>query len=421
MTDVAHPGHVDEAGVDLDEVHEIARRLATQRERLAEDVFERARQEIVDYPTPPDPQLLAETLEHLDALIASLLDDDAASSEYLEYVREIAARRAHAGVPLESFLHVARLWAIACWKALPSAVRAGSVPEREAALEIAGRIMDFADRLSSVLTRAYLDEVTDQDLLRNDLLDALLTARGEGSEAVQLARRLHLQLDDSYIAVVVRGDPVHVEDGWDQPSAVADRFERLVEETRGRVPSASGRALTGMRHGNFIILYPAPAAADVDVVRQSCRRLARALDDEVSMGMSRWHEGRGSVGLAYAEAKEAAALAARKGIRQRPVDLEEVLVDNLLSSSPTAQRILGDVIRPLRIADASRRSALVPTLRGYLEAGFNLTQAAESLYVNPNTVVYRLGRVKAITGRDTHNLNDLMVLYLALKLEESQV
>src|SRR5262249_17535532 len=150
-------------------------------------------------------------------------------------------------------------------------------------------------------------------------------------------------------------------------------------------------------------------------ITQSCRRLARALDDEVSIGVSRWHEGRACLGLAYREAKEAAVMAVRKGIRQRAVDLEGGLVDDLLSASPAAQRILADVVRPLRTADATRRSALVATLRGYLEAGFNLTQAADTLFVNPNTVVYRLGRVKALTGRDTHRLDDLMVLYLALK------
>jgi DNA-binding PucR family transcriptional regulator len=91
----------------------------------------------------------------------------------------------------------------------------------------------------------------------------------------------------------------------------------------------------------------------------------------------------------------------------------------MLSASAPARRILEAVLGPLLAYDEARQAALVPTLRAYLAARFNLTKAAETLYVNPNTVVYRLGRIKALTGRDTHDLDDLVVLYLALKVDDS--
>jgi hypothetical protein len=50
--------------------------------------------------------------------------------------------------------------------------------------------------------------------------------------------------------------------------------------------------------------------------------------------------------------------------------------------------------------------------------GSTFTRAAEALFVNPNTVVYRLQRIKELSGRDAHDLGDLLVLYLALKLEQ---
>jgi sugar diacid utilization regulator len=182
-------------------------------------------------------------------------------------------------------------------------------------------------------------------------------------------------------------------------------------------PSA-GTPLTGMRNGDLVVLYPAASAADLELVRQDCERLAAALGAEVSIGMSGWHEGRASLGNAYAEAKDAVTIAARLGITQRAVGLDEVLVDHLLASSAPARRILKDVLRPLRAYDASRQASLVQTLRAYLIARFNVTKAAEALFVNPNTVVYRLRRIKELSGRDTHDLDDLLVLYLGLRLEE---
>jgi DNA-binding PucR family transcriptional regulator len=40
------------------------------------------------------------------------------------------------------------------------------------------------------------------------------------------------------------------------------------------------------------------------------------------------------------------------------------------------------------------------------------------LQVHPNTVVYRLRRIRELTGRDPQNTNDLLLLFLGLKLSE---
>ena len=60
----------------------------------------------------------------------------------------------------------------------------------------------------------------------------------------------------------------------------------------------------------------------------------------------------------------------------------------------------------------------MPTLRAYVASGSNLAKSAEALCVHPNTVVYRLGRIKSLTGRDPHAPDDLLLLQLGLKLLE---
>jgi sugar diacid utilization regulator len=398
----------------------IAARLADQRDHVASRVVEVSRRDIVDYGTPSDPHLGDEmytaATEHLDALVASLRTGEPVTEEHLGRVRELAARRAHQGVPLESFGRASRLWATICWETVLSVARVEVPDEREAALRIASAVFGLGDQISIVGTQAYLDEITDRGLLRRELLEALLTAKGDDDQTVRLARRLHLRLHDSYAVVVVRGEGIEIEEAREQSPAAQSRLDRLVEETRRAVRPETGAALTGMRNGDLVVLYPVSAAADLRLVTQDCQFLASALGAAVSIGMSGWHEGRDSVGIAYAEAKDAVAIAARTGITGRAVMLEDVLVDHMLASSRVARRILEDVLRPLAAYDASRRTALVQTLRAYLDARFNLTKAAEVLFVNPNTVVYRLRRIKELTGRDAHDLDDVVVLYMALKL-----
>jgi sugar diacid utilization regulator len=400
----------------------IAGRLASQKEELARRVVDASVREIVDYGTPGDRHLLAEVygaaLQHVDALVTSLETGKPVPDEYLEGLRQLAARRLHQGVPLESFLHSARLWEMVCWDAVRRVVRTDFPQEQEAALEIGASIMRLAARISTIATHAYLDELTDRGLLRRDLLDALLTAKGDGGGALRLARMLRVRLAENYVVVVVRGEGVELGDAREQPPAARSRLDRIVEETRRNVRPSSGSLLTGMRNGDLVVLYPASAPADLEAVRQDCVALAAALGPDVAIGMSGWHEGRSAIGTAYGEAMDAVEIAARTGIRGRAVRLEEVLVDYLLDSSIPAQRILKATLRPLLTYDAARRTALVPTLRTYLDTGFNMTKSAEALFVNPNTVVYRLRRIKELSGRDPHDPDDLLVLALAMRLAD---
>jgi sugar diacid utilization regulator len=405
----------------LEGVRMIAVRLAGQREQIARRVVEISRRELVDYRSSPESHLAEEqftaALAHVDALVRSLQTGEPVDEEHLARVRELGARRMRQGIPLESLGRAARLWATVSWQTVLGVARIDSPQEREAALDIASRVFDLGDRISIVAQKAYLDEITDRGLLRRELLDALLSGSGEAEHTVRLARRLRIRLDDSYIVVAVRTAGIEMEGASEPSPAAQSRLDHIVEETRRAMQPRTGVALTGMRDGDLIILYPASGAEGLAAVRQDCHRLAAALDAEVSMGMSGWHEGRRSLDVAYVEAKDAAAIAARIGITGRAVELDEVLIDHMLAASAPARRILEDVLRPLADYDVSRQAALVSTLRAYLAARCNLTKAAEALFVNPNTVVYRLRRVKELTGRDSRDLDDLLVLYLALKLE----
>jgi sugar diacid utilization regulator len=404
-------------------VRAIAGRLASQKEEVARRVVDCSVREIVDYETPGDRHLLGEAftaaLEHVEVLVASLESGKPVPDKYLERLRQLAARRLHQGVPLESVLHAARLWEMVTWDAVRRLARSGFPKEQEAALDIGTRILRMAAHISTTVTDAYLDELTDRGLLRRDLLDALLTAKGDGGSALRLARMLRVRLADNYVVVVVRGEGVEVGDAREQPPAARSRLDRIVEETRRHVRPSAGSLLTGMRNGDLVVLYPATAPSDLDAVRQDCAALAAALGAESSsIGMSGWHEGRSAIGIAYAEAKDAVEIAASAGIRGRAVRLDEVLVDRLLESSESAQRILKETLRPLLNYDAARKTALVPTLRAYLDARLNVTKSAEVLFVNPNTIVYRLRRIKELSGRDPHDPDDLLVLSLAIKMAD---
>jgi sugar diacid utilization regulator len=396
----------------------IAHRIGAEREALARRVAERVSAEA----GPSVGGSVAEVLEDrysysldlIDSFVASLEGGEAFSDAQAERTRWVAARRAQERVPLGAFLRSARVWGEIVWEAVVTSTRMSEPAEREAAIHVASMLMRQVDTMSRVAADAYLDEVTDRGLLRRDLMDALVSGQDERSR--RLARSLHLRLAENYIVVVIRGGEMHGEAGLDESFQGRVALDRIVESTRRHVQPSAGPLLAGVRQGDLIVLYPATGPEDLQLVRENCIELAKVLPQDVSLGMSASHRGLAAITTAYREAREAAEIADRLGVRGRAVGLEDVLVDHMLRASVHAQTILSDTMRPLIDYDRRHGSELIATLQTYVRTRFNLTKSASLLSVHPNTVVYRLGRIRHLAGRDPHDVDDLMVLYLGLKV-----
>ena len=407
--------------VENEGLRAVAERLSVAREDIARRTVERFHEEIAGLPRADEADV-AEQLcfaqRNIEALIAGLDGDEPIPEELLAKAREVAARRAHLGVSLESMVHQGRLWGETLWDSVLAAARLDRPQEREAALQIAGRLWRHVDAVSTAMAYAYLDEMNDRGLLGRDLLEALLAGQGDGERVRRLARMLHRRLGEDHVAVLIRGDGVPADDASQVSIAGRVALDRIVEATRTHLQPSAASLLVGIRQGDVVALYPVSEPEELEAVKRQCASLSDSLAIDVSIGMSGWHRGRPAIATAYAEAVEAVEIAAGTGIRGRAVVLEDVLVDYMLRASPHARRILRETLRPLVEYDQARRAELVQTLRAYLSAGTNLTQTARLLTVHPNTVVYRLRRIRELSGRDPHAMEDLQVLFLALKLRE---
>ena len=151
--------------------------------------------------------------------------------------------------------------------------------------------------------------------------------------------------------------------------------------------------------------------------RRRARR-RRSAECEVCVGVGSCHPTIAGVAASYAEARDAVEIAVGIGVHGRALHFDEVLIDHMVRSTPHADRILDSTLRPLLDYDAAKQAELVSTLRAYIDSGFNLTRSAEVLQVHPNTVVYRLRRIRELSGRDPQDANDLLLLFLGLKLTE---
>ncbi|MGB8380284.1 MAG: helix-turn-helix domain-containing protein [Dermatophilaceae bacterium] len=95
----------------------------------------------------------------------------------------------------------------------------------------------------------------------------------------------------------------------------------------------------------------------------------------------------------------------------RPVHADELLPERVLIGDERARRVLVE-----RIANPLRANpALAHTSSVFLDTG-GLEAAARLLFVHPNTVRYRLGRISELTGYDLTHPRDAYAVRLALAL-----
>ena len=403
----------------------LAERLLQRLEAIGDHMVERYRQEIVDYRTA-DENLLDDvrtvSVDNARAVLENVKAGALVSAAVIDRSAGAAARRMHQGVSLEAFLHAFRLWGQMLWDEVLAEARTDRPGEREAALQLASRLMSHVDRVSSAGALAYLDEAqrvwSDQEVLRRDVLELLLSG-GDPDAARRLAASVGTELADDYAVVVMHARAGGADESM--PSTLRERtvLRALVDEARIRLHRRDRPALVGLRHGEVVALCPAPGRSEYDEIRGASEALAATpAAAGFAIGIGGRQKGLAGVAVSFAEAREA-ALAALDREAGVAVAFGDMLVTHLLRTSPDADRLLGALLEPLIAYDADRGAELLATLRTYIGCGFSPTRSAERLIVHPNTVLYRLGRIRELTGRDPRDADDVLLLALALKQNDA--
>jgi sugar diacid utilization regulator len=400
----------------------VGARIRERREELAWQFVERLRDEVVDYKFIDDElqtDVYAFTVANIDALLDDLETGNGIPEEEFERIRAACARRAHE-VPLEALDRGWRIFGQTAWAAVLDAVAADSPVESSAALEAAARLLRHVDAATTAGIQAYLDELqnplNDLGLLRRDLLEALVSGGGDAEQIRRRALSLNVRLADAYVVVVMRDAHTKVRDLADLPAECYSALRRLVEGARAHLRPADGPLLVGVRETEIVAAYPAETREGVELVKHDCAELLEALiAPGIDIGISSWHAGARAIAAGYAEARAAERLAEATGDNGHALTFDEVLIDHIVRSSPAIERALSETLRPLVEYDLARNTDLVGTLRAFVDAGFNVTKSAVVLHAHPNTVAYRLHRIKQLTGREVHDPNDLLVLVLSLK------
>jgi sugar diacid utilization regulator len=400
------------AGV-TEEIERVLAALELREDELAEAMLGAILGEIGSYDRPGGKALLSDVREHcrlhVDLLMKSLRVGRGPDRTDLTFARDAAARRVHQGIPLDGLLQAFRVGHRTLWQAIVDEA-ATSPAGREAAIRLAGEAMEYIDLASTHVAEAYLRESGQLAELiqrrRRDLLENLLAGRlPDDAETETLG--LGLERDADFLVAVASLEETDESD---------DRA--LAQAATSIAASIGSRALVVVRQDEVAAILPlggkSPAAIGValDVARVSAAREHRI---QMMVGVSGICRGLGEVGQRYLEAHQAL----RRSNPERPiVSLSELSpFEHLVASTDRSTRTsIGREATPLT---ENGNGALMETLRAYLDSDLDVTRTAETLYVHPNTVRYRLRRISELTGLDTQSFSGLVELLTISRLAEA--
>ena len=276
----------------------------------------------------------------------------------------------------------------------------------------------LAERGATVLALQVLSErrqIEAEGQARDDFLSDLLNNH---RDVTQLARRgLPFGVDLTEPHVLVR---LTVESGEGHPHASVAR--RLVVGDLARRLGTDEPPATTLP-GAVVVLVPLGEVSGPDEVRAHVAAVADSLVLRVRI--------RGAVvsavcrepeefPRAHRELREIEELARSFGWSRRVVTVDELGLFRVVVSSgrvKEAVRFADELVRPVRDHDGAD-GTLLETWRAFLAAEARVQRAASDLGVHENTVRYRLGRIREITGRDPAALDTLLTARVAFQILE---
>ncbi|MGC5022363.1 PucR family transcriptional regulator [Micromonospora sp. DT47] len=324
---------------------------------------------------------------------AEAADPSTPLSRALEAAYALGSGEARSGRSMDALLAAYRVGARVAWREV-STTTVQSGLSAETVAEFAELMFAYIDELSAASVAGHADELASAGRVRHRYLERLTQQllAGEPEDVLRRsAERAEWPTPQTLtVAVLPRSNlrgvlavlsPYTLESGEDLPGV-----ELAEEPAVLLVPDMHGgrrRQLAGVLHGHRAVLGPARVWTRV---AQSYQRVARAL----------------ALGLARPEGDV-------------PLDTEQHLARLVLSTDPEALADLrAQVLQPLSALPPATAQRLAETLRSWLLHQGRRDDVAADLFVHPQTVRYRMGRLRELYGDRLNDPGTVLDLTLAL-------
>ncbi len=370
----------------------VGSRIADEIDEILPVMGATYRREVPEYAAMP-PDEFANVLEVSRAWVLRFVEHlvDGAERPVHDRAALLAAgrRRQEMGLSLDAAMHVFRAASRAGWNVLSDA---SAEIDPTVVSELAARWIEYVDHSATSFAEGHTTATSEHlrrvDARRQALLSDLLAAEDEAAARAVGARHA-VHLADRYSPVLV---------ATSEPFSVEDRLRQVLPRD----------AILGARSDHVLALLPATGSDGVPPGLDIA-----AAEGPVAHGDPARPGGGLTTEVARAESVLQAMLVVGGGGVHGPGSL---LLHRVVREHDALERHLRDRVLAV-IAHADPDGIFRETLRAFADHG-SVRDVAEQLFVHPNTVTYRLRRVRELTGLDPRVPTQSAVLVLALALQD---
>ncbi len=208
------------------------------------------------------------------------------------------------------------------------------------------------------------------------------------------------------------------------------RLKNNVLKTIERVFAANPQDIVSYIGGDrFLILKTVDKEKDDDSLREVLFGVAKRVRKEisermkfrVSIGIGEYYYGIHGISRSYKDAVKALDVGTKleksKGIYHiGTLGIYKVLTE---IKNSTQREIIDKILCPSKSKNGLSKT-LLSTLSAFFENDLSIKKTAESMYIHRNTLLYRLHRIKEITGLDPKKFDDAVQLMMALRMRAYQ-
>lgn len=203
--------------------------------------------------------------------------------------------------------------------------------------------------------------------------------------------------------------------------SIINRVEKLRKE----------KVIYGNKSNSIIILFGTEKGTSEAKIKQDINSFCNEIinfaeyehiSDKISIGVGRNYSNTHDLWKGYREASR--AVECQKRTHEKAIThYDDLGIFRILSYEelqPELQQFYKEILEPLVNYDRDKGTELIETLRKYFECAGNLKKMSEEMYTHYNTIIYRIQRIKEITGVDLENYEDRLNFQISLKILEMQ-
>lgn len=393
-------------------------------ERCALDGLQR---ENPQYERANSRQFREEALGHCNDILQLMLAIAAGKASLpgpdpFHFVHAHAVRRARQQFPLAGSLNAYRLAHKGYWEVMRNSVSsspAAEIEKTDCLMTLSEFLLEFFDRVSGILTDAYVAEEKLMTARRTRahvvLIEDLLHGRQPGDlEAQALSERCGIRTG-AHIAIAI-GRISHSGNG--APFDRSAELERLSEFFH--------QALTSPSHGMLIDIRRDEVLAVIAGGAETSKRVLEAFGSIAAELEVEW-KARAGIGIsldateisalpqAYQEAERAVEFtqSGRPVMHFAGIDLMEFLVRR---PDAAALRLIPQWASRFMDVDSGKSGELTRTISQFADCNFNVKRTARLLDLHTNTVYFRLNRIRELTGIDPRSYSGLSLLLTTVRM-----